>query len=64
MLDRCLGFWESFRASEAREEKYMGRQREKPDQRDVVFRDRKQSAPVRGDVWTGGSFAGATTLDL
>jgi len=49
------------------EEKYMRQRRERTDQRDVVFRDAERSASVRGDrvdVWTGGSFAGATTLDL
>jgi ribonuclease P/MRP protein subunit POP5 len=49
------------------EEKYMGRRPEKPDQRDVVFRDAERSASVRGgrvDVRTGGSFTGATALDL
>jgi ribonuclease P/MRP protein subunit POP5 len=49
------------------EEKYMGRRPEKPEQRDVVFRDAERSASVRGgrvDVRTDGTFAGATTLDL
>jgi ribonuclease P/MRP protein subunit POP5 len=49
------------------EEKYMRGQPEKPDQRDVVFRDEERSASVRDgrvDVRTGGRFTGATTLDL
>lgn len=49
------------------EEKYMGRQPEKPDQRDVVFREATRSASVRGDrvdVRTDGAVAGATTLDI
>jgi ribonuclease P/MRP protein subunit POP5 len=49
------------------EEKYMGRQRERPDQRHVVFRDAERPATVRGgriDVRTDGAFAGATTLDF
>jgi ribonuclease P/MRP protein subunit POP5 len=49
------------------EEKYMRQRREPTDQRDVVFRDAERSARVRGDrvdVRTGGSFAGATTLDI
>ena len=49
------------------EEKYMGRRREKPDQRDVVFRDDRRPASVRGDradVRTDRAFTGATTLDI
>jgi len=49
------------------EEKYMGRGRESPDQRHVVFGDAERSAVVRdgrADVQTDAGFAGATDLDL
>ena len=49
------------------EEKYMGRGREDPDQRHVVFEDADRSAFVRDgrvDVRTDDAFAGATTLDI
>jgi len=49
------------------EEKYMGRGREDPDQRHVVFEDADRSASVwdgRVDVRTDDAFAGATTLDI
>jgi len=51
---------------QACEEKYMGREREDPEQRHVVFEDAQRSAVVRDgrvDVRTGDAFTGATTLD-
>lgn len=49
------------------EEKYIRRQREPSDQRDVVFDDGDARAVVRDgkvDVHTGDTYTGATTLDL
>jgi len=48
------------------EEKYMGRGREDPDQRHVVFDGAERSGTVRGgrvDIRTEAAFTGATTLD-
>jgi len=45
----------------------MRRRREKPDQRDVVFREAERSESVHSgcvDLRTGGSFTGATALDI
>jgi len=51
---------------QACEEKYMGRRREHPDQRHVVFNGAERSAFVRDgrvDVRAGRAFTGATILD-
>jgi len=51
---------------QACEEKYMGRGREDPDQRHVVFDGTEQSGSVRDgrvDVRTEPTYIGATTLD-
>jgi len=59
--------WGNCRTTKAREEKYMRRRREKPDQRDVVFREAERSESVHSgcvDLQTGGSFTGATALDI
>jgi ribonuclease P/MRP protein subunit POP5 len=51
---------------QACEEKYMGRGREEPDQRHVVFDGTERSGSVRDgrvDVRTESTYTGATTLD-
>jgi len=59
--------WGHCRTTKAREEKYMRRRREKPNQRDVVFREAERSESVRSgcvNPRTGGSFTRTTTLDI
>lgn len=52
---------------QACEEKYMGHQRENPEERHVVFENADRTALItdgRADVRTGDAFVGATTLDF